>query len=93
MFGNLFWYKPTTLRLILIFYGNLRLAGTQTIWLLHFMLQMYATQLKTSLLKNNHPTKTSPWWNRSPGLGSRLRCFEPPHARETLRKGLVEVGV
>ncbi len=52
-----FWYKPTTRRLVPIFYGNLRPAGAQTIWLLDFMLQMYATQQKTSLRKNNQPTK------------------------------------
>jgi hypothetical protein len=29
-----------TRRLVPIFYGNLRPAGAQTIWLLHFMLQL-----------------------------------------------------
>ncbi len=58
MFGNLFRYKPTTRRCVPIFYGNLRPVGAQTVWLLHFMLQMYATQ-KTSILNNNHPTKSN----------------------------------
>jgi hypothetical protein len=42
-----------------IFYSNLKPAGAQTIWLLHFMLQMYATQQKTSILNTNHPTKNN----------------------------------
>ena len=33
-------------RLAPIFYGKLRPAGAQIVWLLHFMLQMYATQQK-----------------------------------------------
>ena len=33
-----FLYKLTTRRLVPIFYGNLRPAGIQTVWLLHFML-------------------------------------------------------
>ena len=48
-----------TRRLVHIFYGKLRPAGAQTVWLLHFMLQMYATQKKTSILNNNHPTKNN----------------------------------
>jgi len=35
-----------TRRLVPIFYGKIRPAGAQTVWLLHFMLQMYATQQK-----------------------------------------------
>ena len=49
-----------TRRLVLIFYGNLRPAGAQTVWLLHFMLQMlHTTQQKTSILNNSHPTKNN----------------------------------
>ncbi len=65
-FGNLFWYKPTTHRLVPNFYGNLRPAGAQTIWLLHFMLQMYTTQQKTSLLKITIQQRTTPWWSWLP---------------------------
>ena len=57
-FGNLFRYKHTTRRLAPNFYGNLRPAGAQTVLLLHFMLQMYATQQETSIL-NNNPTKNN----------------------------------
>jgi hypothetical protein len=49
----------TTCRLVSIFYGNLRPVGAQTICLLHFMLQIYTTQQKTSILNNNHPTKNN----------------------------------
>ena len=43
---DFFRYKPTLRRLVSIFYGNLRPAGAQAVWLLPFMLQMYATQTK-----------------------------------------------
>ena len=65
MFGNLFRYKPTTRRLVPIFYA-------QTIWLLHCMLQMYATQQKTSILNNNHPTKNNTMVEPVAGLAARL---------------------
>ena len=71
-FGNLFWYKPTTRRLVPNFYGNLRPAGAQTVWLLHFMLQMYATQQKTSILNNNHPTKNNTMVEPVAGLAAQL---------------------
>jgi hypothetical protein len=72
MFGNLFWYKPTTRRCVPNFYGNLRPAGAQTVWLLHFMLQMYATQQKTSILNNNHLTKNNTMVELVAGLAARL---------------------
>ena len=72
MFGNVFWYKLTTRRLVPNFYSNLRPAGVQTIWLLHFMLQMYATQQKTSILNNNHPTKNNTMVEPVAGLVTRL---------------------
>jgi hypothetical protein len=50
MFGNLFQYKPTTRRLIPNFYGNLRLAGAQTIWLLHFMLGATSGRRRGSMI-------------------------------------------
>jgi hypothetical protein len=59
-------------RLVPNFYGNLRLAGVQTIWLLHFMLQMYTTQQKTSILNNNHPTKKNTMVEPVAGLAARL---------------------
>jgi hypothetical protein len=56
------------------FYGNLRLAGAQTVWLLHFMLQMLYTntQQKTSILNNNHPTKNNTMVEPVAGLAARL---------------------
>jgi len=52
-----------TRRLVPIFYGKLRPAGTQTIWLLHFMLQLttlsYSTQQHKQTKKSNHPTKNT----------------------------------
>ena len=71
-FGNLFWYKPTTRRLVPNFYGNLRPAGTQTVWLLHFMLQMYDTQQKTSILNNNHPIQNNTMVEPVAGLAAQL---------------------
>jgi hypothetical protein len=59
-------------RLVPNFYGNLRLAGAQTVWLLHFMLQMYTTQQKTSILNNNHPTKNNTMVEPVAGLVARL---------------------
>jgi hypothetical protein len=59
-------------RLVPNFYGNLRLAGAQTVWLLHFMLQMYTTQQKTSILNNNHPTKNNTMVEQVAGLVARL---------------------
>jgi hypothetical protein len=59
-------------RLVPNFYGNLRLAGAQTVWLLHFMLQMYTTQQKTSILNNNHPTKNNTMVEPVAGLAARL---------------------
>jgi hypothetical protein len=38
-----------TRRLVPIFYGNLRPAGAQTVWLLHFMLQLTILNKKISL--------------------------------------------
>ena len=89
---DFFWYKPTTRRLVPIFYANLRPAGAQTVLLLRFLLQMYATQQKTSILNNNHPTKNNTMVKQVTGLAARLRCFEPPHPRETLWEGLAEGG-
>jgi hypothetical protein len=90
MFGNLSRCKPTTRRLVPNFYGNLRPAGAQTVWILHFMLQMYATQQKTSILNNNHPTKNNTMVEPVASLVARLLCFELPHPREPLQKGLAE---
>ena len=59
-------------RLVPNFYGNLRPAGAQTVWLLHFMLQMYATQQKTSILNNNHPTKNNTMVEPVAGLAAQL---------------------
>ena len=59
-------------RLVPNFYGNLRLAGAQTVWLLHFMLQMYTTQQKTSILNNNHPTKNNTMVEPVAGLAAQL---------------------
>jgi hypothetical protein len=61
-------------RLVPNFYGNLRLAGAQTVWLLHFMLQMLYTytQQKTSILNNNHPTKNNTMVEPVAGLAARL---------------------
>ena len=61
-----------TRRLVPIFYGKLRPAGAQTVWLLHFMLQMYATQQKTSILNNNHPTKNNTMVEPVAGLAAQL---------------------
>jgi hypothetical protein len=72
MFGNLFWYKPTTRRLVPNFYGNLRPAGAQTVWLLHCMLQMCTTQQKPSILNNNHPTKNNTMVEPVADLAARL---------------------
>jgi hypothetical protein len=93
MFGNLFWYKPIMHRLVPNVYGNLRPAGAKTVWLLQSMLQMYATQHKTSILNNNYPTKNNTMVEPVAGLVTWLQCFEPPHPREPLRKGLAEGGV
>jgi hypothetical protein len=71
-FGNLFRYKPTTRRLVPVFCGNLRPVGAQTVWLLHFMLQMYAIQQKTSILNNNHPTKNNTMVEPVASLAARL---------------------
>jgi hypothetical protein len=87
MFGNLFRYKPTMRRLVPIFYGNLRLAGAQTIWLLHFMLQMCATQQKTSILNNNHPTKHSTIVEPVAVTVAWLWQISQPYPREPLWKG------
>ena len=59
-------------RFVPIFYGNLRPDGAQTIWLLRFMLQMYTTQQKTSILNNNHPTKNIIMVEPVAGLAARL---------------------
>ena len=88
MFGNLFQYKSTTRRLVPIFYGNLRRAGAQTVWLLRFMLICYTTKNLSS--KNNHRIKNTTMVELVAGLATGLRCFEPPHPRETLWEGLFE---
>jgi len=54
---------------------------------------MYATQQKTSILNNNHPTKNNTMVEPVTGLAAQLWCFELPHPREPLRKGLAEGGV
>ena len=63
---DFFRYKPTMHRRVPIFCGNLRPAGAKTVWLLYFMLQMYATQQKTFLLKISIQQRTTPWRSRSP---------------------------
>jgi hypothetical protein len=43
-------------RLVPNFYGNLRLAGAQTVWLLHFMLQMLYTTQQKKLYSKQQPS-------------------------------------
>ena len=77
----------STSQLRSIFYGKLRPAGAQTIWLLHFMLQMYATQQKTSILNNNHPTKNNTMVEPVAATAAWLWRISQPYPREPLRKG------
>jgi hypothetical protein len=53
-------------RLVPIFYGNSRPAGAQTVWLLHFMLQL--TILSYSTQQNTRTKKT-------PSLPYRSICY------------------
>jgi hypothetical protein len=76
-----------TRRLVPIFYGKLRPAGAQTVWLLHFMVQMYATQRKTSILNNNHPTKNNTMVEPVAVTAAWLWRISQPYPREPLRKG------
>jgi len=55
-----------TSRLVPIFYGKLRPAGAQTVWLLHFMLQL--TTLSYSTQQHKKQTKT-------PILPHRSTCY------------------
>jgi len=44
----------------------------RVVWLLHFMLQMYAIQQKTSIINNNHPTKNNTMVEPVAGLAAQL---------------------
>ena len=55
-FGNFFGTSLRTRRLVPIFYGNLRPAGAQTVWLLRFMLQL--TTLYCTLRNKTHEKNT-----------------------------------
>jgi len=54
---------------------------------LHFMLQMHATQRKTSILNNNHPTKNNTMVETVAATAAWLWRISQPYPREPLRKG------